>query len=391
MTILLMQPVPLTGAEQQSTEDKPINKSSGLGPKELEVYIVGNSLIRQLSLGRLDWLFNQAGGTLGYGHQGAADCPLENQFTLMRNGKTLRTGNEETQPYGNYPHALSTAKFDAVILQVYNQWLENVPANPEGAPGAAETVGKFIDFSRGKNPANHTASETFYIMGGWPEVLGIHYRNPSTTKEYVEGEGFGNSFTGFTFADFYGSPYTLDVMGGQPRNGVALKEFYVKLLAELNEKYKDLPTPVRLIPGGEVLAALDTKIREGKLPGIEAYFTRVTNAEYYGKARATQKIFPIPASVPFDAGYGVLNFFTDRYHFTDLPHNSPKDGTIGGYVTSLVVYATLTGQSPVGLPATMDGQGWEQFDPEADAELIRALQQTVWDVVCSNPLTGVTP
>jgi hypothetical protein len=390
---MLTQVLPLSAASdgQPGSTDATAPKTSGLGSKELDFYIVGNSLIRQLSLGRLGWLFQQAGGTLGYGHQGAADCPLENQFTLMRNGKPLRTGNEETRPYGNYPDALSKAQFDAVILQVYNQWLENVPANPEGAPGAAETVGKFIDFARGKNPANHKASETFYIMGGWPEILGIHYRNPSTKACYEEGAGFGDSFTGFTFADFYNSPYTLDVMWGQPRNGVALKDFYGKLLAQLNEKYKDLPSPIRLIPGGEVLAALDKKIREGTLPGIEAYFTRPANAEYYANARSGEKIFPIPPGVPFDARYGVVNFYTDRFHFTNQPHNSAKDGAIGGYVTSLTVYSTLTGQSPVGLPATINGKGWEQFDPIADADLIRALQETVWDVVSNHPLTDVKP
>jgi hypothetical protein len=41
------------------------------------------------------------------------------------------------------------------------------------------------------------------------------------------------------------------------------------------------------------------------------------------------------------------------------------------------MYATLTGDSPIGLSA----KPYEQFDGNADAELIAALQETVWTVV----------
>jgi len=50
-----------------------------------------------------------------------------------------------------------------------------------------------------------------------------------------------------------------------------------------------------------------------------------------------------------------------------------------------MVYTTLTGQSPVGLTA----EPYEMFNPEADAILIKALQQTVWAVVAGHPRTGV--
>jgi len=362
----------------------------GIG-NDIEVYMIGNSLFRQLSIDRLAWLFEQSGGRLGYGHQGAADCPMHNQWTLERNGKPLRTGNEETQPYGNYPNALTTAKFDALILQPYQNWLESDPGKPDSVPGDLDVVSKFIDYARGNNPAKNAATNTFYLFGGWPELLGIHYRNPATTTAFTPGSSFGNSFTGFTFADFYASPYTRDVLWNQTRQTVATRDFLNKLAAAVNDRHKDLPQPVRLIPNGDVLSALDKKIREGTLPGIEAYFTRESNAAYYVKSRAIEKSFPLPPETPFDAKYGIVNFYTDRFHFTGLPHNSVNDGAIGGYVTSLVVYTTLTGKNPIGLPVTRDGKGWQQFDPVADANLVRALQETVWEIVSNDSLTGVTP
>jgi len=129
---------------------------------------------------------------------------------------------------------------------------------------------------------------------------------------------------------------------------------------------------------GEDLAVLDKMIREA-------------NAEYYAQARLKEKIVPVPAGVSLDARCGFINFHADRFHFTNLPHNSPKDGAIGGYVCSLVIYSTLNGKSPVGLSATIKGERWEQFDPVADAELIHALQETVWKVVSSHALTGDKP
>jgi hypothetical protein len=52
----------------------------------------------------------------------------------------------------------------------------------------------------------------------------------------------------------------------------------------------------------------------------------------------------------------------------------------------LTIFATLTGNSPVGLTATP----YEQFDEKTDAGLVKALQETVWEVVTGNPLTGVS-
>jgi hypothetical protein len=69
----------------------------------------------------------------------------------------------------------------------------------------------------------------------------------------------------------------------------------------------------------------------------------------------------------------------------DQPHNGKDSGTIGSYCAALTMYAVLTGENPVGLTT----EPYEMFDPKEDAELIRALQETVWEVVSDHPHTGV--
>jgi acetyl esterase/lipase len=138
-----------------------------------------------------------------------------------------------------------------------------------------------------------------------------------------------------------------------------------------------------MVPVGHVMAALDVKIRKGTLPGIERFYAR--NMPYFIEARNDGSRKPAFNPDAFDPSAGVLNFYADGVHMNDQPHNGPKSGTIGSYVSAITHYATLSGESPVGLTV----EPYEQFDAEADAELIKAIQETVWDIVAGHPYTGV--
>ncbi len=79
----------------------------------------------------------------------------------------------------------------------------------------------------------------------------------------------------------------------------------------------------------------------------------------------------------------------------DLFARSP-DGTLdpihpndlGVYLVALTHYAVLYGQSPVGLPhALLRADGSPADAPSA--ELARRMQEVVWEVVSTNPLTGL--
>jgi hypothetical protein len=101
------------------------------------------------------------------------------------------------------------------------------------------------------------------------------------------------------------------------------------------------------------------------------------NQAYFIKSRRNNKK-PSPFDPEkFDPSAGVLNFYADGVHMNDQPHNGVDSGTIGSYVAALTIFATLTGNSPVGLTATP----YEQFDEKTDAGLVKELQETVWEVV----------
>jgi len=355
----------------------------------LEVYFIGNSLTRGLSKERLAWLFEQGGGRLDYGGQGAAGAILhEHWFKERDDGRTWRAENLESAPYGDYDAALSNHSFDALILQPYQYWLQTQPGD-EGTNllGDRETIGRFMEYAMGDNPQGNVATTTFYIYNTWPRLLGIHYRNPGATDD---ANDYQDSLTGYSFADFYAEPYEVTAFWDGPRRTVPTRDFVEQLMEGIRADFPDLGQPVRLIPVGEVLAVLDEMIRAGTLPGIEAHFTREDNAAYYLDARAGQNAFPAGLQeTAFDAAYGVGNFYADRVHMNTQPHNGSQDGTIGAYVAALTMYTVLTGEKPVGLPVTDATGGWQRFDPIADAELVTALQEVVWEVVTNDPYTGL--
>ncbi len=109
--------------------------------------------------------------------------------------------------------------------------------------------------------------------------------------------------------------------------------------------------PVWLIPAGQVMAAVVTEAEAGTLPGLtsrEELFSRSPD--------------------------GTL----DTIHPNDL----------GIYIVALTHYAVLYGRSPVGLPAALakaDGSPAQAPSPE----LARRLQEITWQVVRSQPLTGI--
>lgn len=356
----------------------------------LDLYFIGNSLTLGLSQDRLAWLFAQEGGSLGYGSQQAAGGILHEHWYQERSSSATpwQTSNIETAPYGNYENALSKHTFDALILQPYQFWLETQPADAGTVrEGDRPIIRKFMEYAMGANPAGKVATRTFYIYNTWPRLLGIHYRNPGATDDPND---YHDSLTEYSFADFYAEPYEVTAFWDGPRRTVPTRDFVEQLMERVHADFPGLEQPVRLIPVGDVMAVLDEKIRAGTLPGIEAYFTRPDNAAYYRNARANQTAFPQALKESaFIADYGVANFYADRVHMNTQPHSGPQDGTIGAYAAAITLYAVLTGKSPVGLPVTDGVNGWQRFDPVADAALGVALQEVVWKVVSSDPYTGL--
>ncbi len=349
-----------------------LDVSAEVPGKKLRVYHIGNSLTRNVPLERLQDLFESRGGSYDYGIQLGGGLRLSQH--LVKRGHPGPPGSGKfnvVRPYGEYDHALKNFEFDALILQPYLEKLDQEFKTHTNWPyfeaGSLQAAAALMDYAMGKTRSggnrwdqqhantDHVATRCFYVYATWPRAEAI-----------LEQEGEK------TYANYWDVRYEGDVH--------PCRDYFDQLVTALNERYPELPEPVRMIPAGEVLCELDRKIRAGNLPGIEAFYQRVQ--PYYIKARGAKSPFT-PKS--FDREFGVLNLYADGVHMNDQPHNGKDSGTIGSYVAALTIYATLTGESPVGLTV----EPYEMFDGEQDSELITALQSTVWDVVSRHPHSGL--
>ena len=357
---------PVLHAQQEETPPPP--------GKDISVYFLGNSLTRCIPVERLADLFKAAGGELDYGIQLGGGHHLQQHLSMRNWGNKPGEGEYNiVKKYGPWPQAFTEHKFDAIVLQPYMNVLdapEKVHKRwPWWTAGSLQAASGLITAARGQvkpgegwyrenYKSDHVASDRFYVYAVWPPV-----------GEVLAQQGEK------TYANYWDSEYAGEVQH--------CADFFAKMVQGLNERHPDLPVPVRMIPSGHVMAALDVKIRNDELPGIEDFFER--NMAYFVEARNDGKKKPAFNPKEFVREAGILNVYADGVHMNDQPHNGRKSGTIGSYITALTHYATLTGQNPVGL--TVDP--YEQFDAEKDAELVKAIQETVWEVVTVNPHTDV--
>ncbi len=365
----------------------------------LRVYFLGNSLTRGLSPDRLAAICEAAGTTLDYGTQLGAGVNLDEHWEqkrlyngtpmsmnhLERGGQFTSTRSSVDATYGDYKRALREHQFDALVLQPYLGYLsadQYREADQErGHFGDREAIRRFIAFAGGGEGAEKKAADRFYLYCAWPRLEGIHARRVDT-----DGDGI------FSYSEFYEAPFEVFEYGS--KKSVPSLDFVDQLFAAVQEDHPNLGDSLRLIPAGIVLNELDKQIRSGTLPGVARYFER--NADHYLAARLDKKAsleearFPFePGPTGFDAKQGVKNFYADLVHMNDQPHNGPECGTIGAYVAAATVAAVLTGENPGKASPEQIAAIYEKFDAEEDAELIRALQETVWKVVTGDPRTGV--
>ncbi len=369
--------------------------------KPLRLYFLGNSLTRGLSPDRLAALCKATGTPLEYGTQLGAGVNLDEHWLQKRlyNGTPMKMNHLEPggqfqsgsgadgAKFGDYRRALTGHRFDAVVLQPYLGYLSadqyREADQQRGHFGDREAIRRFVAFALRENDAGNKATKRFYLYSAWPRLEGIHARQVDT-----DGDGL------FSYSEFYEAPFEVFRYG--PKKSVPSLDYVDRLFTAVREDHPELADSIRLIPAGIVLNELDKQIRGGALLGVRRYFER--NADHYLAARIDNKANLKEARFPFDPGpsgfdpkQGVKNFYADLVHMNDQPHNGPECGTIGAYVAAATVAAVLTGTNPAECPPGKVAAIYEKFDAEEDAELIRALQQTIWRVVTSDPRTGVTP
>lgn len=319
------------------------------GDETMRVYHIGNSLTRGIVLSRLHELFATQDVDYQFGCQLAAGCTLarhvrykelgfktNHQETNVPAGETFEPGGPDWDPnpkrFGAWDEALANHPWDAVVLQSYRSHLA------DDLPAALQLIRFAVD---------HGTAKRFYLYTTWPRRAAVK-------------EGDQTTYPPIDYAALWSRdyPYGPD---DRPKNDESFhsRAYYEKLQAAIVAALNDPAITVELIPAGEVLFRLDQRIKAGELPGLAAAWQR------------EPKLVPgwDPATGNA-AGANVL--YADAIHLNPQPHQDPN---VGSYAVALTFVATLSGKSPVGLPAAAYG-----FDETTDAALIRAVQETVAEV-----------
>jgi len=329
------------------------------------VYFIGNSLTRGLSLDKMSKLFEQHGIKFNYGSQLGAGIMLHEHLVKISSysESPFKINNIESNKFGDYDNALQNFKFDALVLQPY-QWFLNDKEHyktKKKCPGDFSAISSFVRYASGENPSKNIATKRFVIYETWPRINGIIARKSKNLTE------------------FYNSPYNEDIPAFNVAQTVPVREYTSELMKKLSKEFPDCE--FCLAPVGEIFAKLDELIREGKLPGIKKYCLR--NSQYYKKARIESQKFPFEED--FKQDMGILNLYADLVHMNDQPHNGPEDGTLGAYIAAIALFCVLTGESPVGLKP----DGYTKINEKEDAELLAHIQKIVYEIIVNNPMTGI--
>lgn len=329
---------------------------------ELMVYFVGNSLTMSTTLDRVHALFEQRGTDLQFGSSLSAGKSLIRHLNYTDEPQHQWAWWETDQPagdsfdpnpshwhdeearFGRWDVALREHHWDKLVLQLYGSNLHDdliaIPA--------------FIDLV-----LEEDAADEIYLYSTWPRRPNIKGPDGKRTKEVDD----------IDYAEEWEKTYDFgpEDTVWRANKVYATRDYVNKLFAELESRYPDLDRPLRLIPTAEVLYAIDQKIKADALPGLKEL-----------AARSPEHVPGLDADTGFEDGVNVL--YADGIHLNPQPH---KGSTLGIFISGSTIYTVLSGQSPIG----MSGAAYD-LDDEKDAALIRAVQETIWEVVTSDPRTG---
>ena len=121
---------------------------------------------------------------------------------------------------------------------------------------------------------------------------------------------------------------------------VQTRDYFQELTDQLNATDLGLEKDILLVPVGDVLYALDERMRAGDVPGIDS----------------------------------VLDLYEDTQHLTL---------GAGYFIAGTTFYATIYGDNPLGLSIPTSAQS------AVTPELAAIVQRVVWDVVAGHPYSGV--
>lgn len=265
--------------------------SSQVAPTSSNLYLIGNSLTDEVLYRGFDALVESQGHTLEWGRHMIPGAPLEWIFEHPNDGF-------REEPYGTYPQAFANYTWDYVTLQPSQRLLNN----------DLEIIAQFLDLLKERSP-----DAGVFIYAQWPGNDGQDW-DAQWLREYT----------------------------GRWDNSQRTRNYYEILTQTLNEQHPDF-APIRMIPVGHVMYALNQQMKAGEVPGFD--------------------------------------------HITDVYLDKGHLNSVGSYIVATTFYATIFQVNPVGLPVPPQ---YQEDQPISD-ELASIIQNTVWDVVTTVPLAGVAP
>jgi hypothetical protein len=324
----------VAGAPRASAADAPAAAPDG---KAKRVYFVGNSVTDTVKYGLLAELAKSRGWRMEWGRHVIPGTPL---FLPLREAAAGKASGFTEKPYGDCKHALENFQWDVVTLQPFDRLLENVDRKTgKDEEGDLVTVNRFIALAAAKSP-----DAQFYIYARWPRIT-VNGKGVSFDKDAYDqnvrgvsppaGKAPAAKLAGPI--DSYEKNWLRKYTGGWDGSNES-RDYFETLTRKVREANPGMKKPVRMIPAGHVLYALDQQFKAGKLPGYKG---------------------------------AIEDLYADGIHLNNK----------GSYVVACTFFATIFGEDPAGLPAA----GY-QVD---DAAFVKLAHETIWEVVRGTELAGV--
>ena len=271
------------------------------------IYMIGNSFTHNTQPYSIPELASQQSISLTIGAHVRSGSPLH---VIL--GKPAE-GREISPTFGKFSTALKDFAWDAITLQpFYKKPSSGLPASSMQTD--IDSILAFIAMAR-QNPANKDTN--FYIYTSWPLM-------------------------------WYGKPYqtvwdtvTKDVLTSPSFH---TRDYFEHLIVRVRAL---TDADVYMIPIGDVLYALDTKMKKGDLPGYTGVADILSN---------------------------------DKLHLNE---------GLGHYVAGTTVYATICRKNPTGLirpEGHYEGAKEGAFTPA----VYKLFHETIWEVVTSSKFSGVS-
>ena len=228
---------------------------------------------------------------------------------------------------------LTDEEWDVVTLQPFGYFEVEYPA--------AENFAKFL---QEKQP-----DVQLYIYAQWQSRRSGNWLADFSVLSEIDPQDWRRGYKEKTDPQFWleNVAATAQEAGLPAKVERSLKNQYELTVQGLNAR-APMKNPVKLIPVGHVMELLDSKMRAGLVSGY---------------------------SSPYE-------FYADGIHLDN----------VGCYIVACTFYATIFKTSPVGLPLGEYQEGPHFHGPSRpiSRELAKVIQETVWEVVATNPLTGVS-